>query len=72
MRIKLTKIGNSSGVRIPKAILTDCGFGNEADLEVRHKMIILSPIKEPRAGWSNEMGGELEQKPLMRGGEWQW
>lgn len=72
MRIKLTKIGNSQGVRIPKAILTDCGFETEAELEVRHKMIILSPIKEPRAGWLNEMGNELEQKPLMRGGEWQW
>ncbi|MBR5130470.1 MAG: hypothetical protein IKV03_04530 [Alphaproteobacteria bacterium] len=72
MRIKLTKIGNSQGVRLPKALLTDCGFTNEADLEVRHKMIILSPVKEPRSGWLNEMGAELEQKPLMRGGEWQW
>lgn len=72
MRIKLTKIGNSQGVRIPKAILTDCGFESEVDLEVRHKMVILAPVKEPRAGWINEMSAELEQKPLMRGGEWQW
>lgn len=72
MRIKLTKIGNSMGVRLPKAILNDCGFKTEADLEVRHKMIILSPVKDARAGWMDEMGIELEQKPLMRGGEWQW
>ena len=72
MRIKLTKIGNSVGVRLPKAILTDCGFTSEADMEVRHKMVILSPVKEPRAGWIDEIGMELEQKPLMRGGEWQW
>ena len=72
MRVKLTKIGNSLGIRLPKAILTDCGFGTEADLDVRHKMVILSPVKEPRAGWIDEIGMELEQKPLMRGGEWQW
>ncbi len=72
MRIKLTKIGNSVGVRLPKAILNDCGFASEADLEVRHKMVILSPVKEPRAGWIDDMAIELEQKPLMRGGQWQW
>lgn len=72
MRIKLTKIGNSVGVRLPKAILTDCGFTSEADMEVRHKMVILSPVKEPRAGWIDEIGMELEQKPLMHGGQWQW
>lgn len=72
MRIKLTKIGNSWGVRLPKAVLTDCGFQTEADLEVRRKMVILSPVQEPRAGWENEFGAEIERLPITRGGEWQW
>ena len=72
MRIKLTKIGNSWGVRLPKTVLSDCGFEKEAELEVRHKMIILSPISEPRGTWDEELSAELMRQPLKREGEWQW
>lgn len=72
MRIKLAKIGNSWGVRLPKTILTDCGFDKEANLEVRHKMIILSPVSAPRAGWEDDISIEISHKPILRGGEWQW
>lgn len=72
MRIKLTKIGNSWGIRLPKTVLIDCGFQTEAELEVRRKMVILSPIREPRADWENEFGAEIERLPITRGGEWQW
>lgn len=70
MRIKLTKIGNSVGVRLPKTVLTECGFTNEAELEVRHKMIVLAPIHHPRFGWAEEL--ENNKQNIIRGGEWQW
>ena len=72
MRVKLTKIWNSTGVRLPKTLLNECGFGQEAELEVRHKMIILAPIHEPREGWLDEISSQVDSRPILRGGEWQW
>lgn len=72
MRIKITKIGNSWGVRLPKTVLSDCGFEKEAELEVRHKMIILAPVSEPRGTWAEDMGSELVRQPVDQEGEWQW
>lgn len=72
MRIKLTKIGNSWGVRLPKTVLTECGFDKEAELEVRHKMIMLSPVCAPRMNWSSEIENELVRRPALHKGEWQW
>ncbi len=72
MRIKLTKIGNSWGVRLPKNIMTECGFTSEAELDVRHKMVILSPVTEPRDGWNSAVQKELKSHPFQGQGEWKW
>ncbi len=72
MRIKLTKIGNSWGVRLPKNIMTECGFQSEAELDVRHKMVILSPVAEPRDGWEDAVQKEVKSHPFQGQGEWKW
>ncbi len=51
MQVKLITIGNSKGVRIPKAILQQVGWQDSAELEVRGDSIILRPCRSPRAGW---------------------
>ena len=52
MKIDIIKIGNSRGVRLPKAVLEQCGIENEAVLDVRDGEIVLRPIKRrPREGW---------------------
>lgn len=52
MLTKIVSIGNSRGIRIPKALLDDCGFGEEADLQAENGALILRPVGAPRAGWA--------------------
>lgn len=51
MRVTLVKIGNSQGIRIPKAIIEQVGLGQEIDLQVSGKRIILRPVKRLRSNW---------------------
>jgi antitoxin MazE len=51
MRTKLVPIGNSKGVRLPKAVLQQCSLRDEVELEVKDKQVILRAVGRPRAGW---------------------
>lgn len=55
MRASLRKMGNSSGVIIPKPILNELGVkaGDKVEMTVKGGRIILAPIEaHPRAGWA--------------------
>jgi antitoxin MazE len=52
MRVKIVKIGNSKGIRIPKVLLRQTGIDDEVNLEVKDDKIILRPLKDSiREGW---------------------
>ena len=52
MNVKVVRIGNSRGIRIPRNILDRCQIENRVDLAVKGKRIILTPVTEgPRRGW---------------------
>jgi antitoxin MazE len=52
MQLNIVQIGNSKGIRIPKAILEQCRIEDQVDLEVENGRIILEPKKKtPREGW---------------------
>jgi antitoxin MazE len=52
MKTQLIPIGNSRGIRIPKAILQQCDMSDEVDLAVEGRQIILSPSgQKPRKAW---------------------
>ena len=52
MRIELVAIGNSCGVRIPKPLIEQCGFGDTVELRVENNCLIIAPDRSaPRAGW---------------------
>ena len=51
MKVDIIPIGNSRGIRIPKALLEQCGFGKSVEIEVEDNHIILSPTHQPRKGW---------------------
>lgn len=62
MHIDIIPIGNSKGIRIPKALLEQCGFSEHADLSIADGKIVLSPITKPRTGWAetfNDTNNEL-------------
>jgi antitoxin MazE len=61
MKTKITRIGNSKGIRIPAKVLEECGITEHVDLVVKGKSIIITPIKSPRSGWDNA-AAKLAQK----------
>lgn len=71
MKIKIIRIGNSQGIRLPKVILHQIGINNEVDLEVDRDRIILKPIRQRRSGWSEafqQMSSKSDDQ-LMDGDE---
>jgi len=54
MKTELIRIGNSRGIRIPKPVIEQCGFGDEVDLRVENECLIISPERRARAGWEEK------------------
>jgi antitoxin MazE len=51
MLAPVISIGNSKGLRIPKAILKQCGIEDMVDLKVTDAGLMISPVQKVRAGW---------------------
>ena len=54
MRTSLRKMGNSSGVIIPKPMLSELGArpGDEIEMSLEGGKIVIAPLKRiPRQGW---------------------
>jgi antitoxin MazE len=52
VRAKIVRIGNSRGIRIPKAVLDECGIEDSVELKVDDGAITLRAVESPRAGWA--------------------
>ena len=82
MRVSVVPIGNSRGIRLPKAILEQLHISDQLELEVENKQIILRPInKNPRSGWEEalqKMNTNQEDELLIpetgseEGFDWEW
>ncbi len=52
MIARLVPIGNSRGIRIPKAVLEQCEMSDAVELSIKGRQLIVSPVREsPRRGW---------------------
>ena len=51
MKAKLVRIGNSSGIRLPKPLIEQAGLSDEVELEARRGAIVISPVNGVRSGW---------------------
>lgn len=51
MHANLVKIGNSKGVRLPKAVIEQAGIKDDIDMEIKDGKIILSSARPARTGW---------------------
>lgn len=51
MRTNLRKIGNSRGIIIPASLLATCELGDEVDLSLLGKKLVIEAVKQPRANW---------------------
>jgi antitoxin MazE len=85
MTVDLVRIGNSRGIRIPKSMIKQCGFGDTVELRVENQQLIIAPGHAPRRGWkqvfeSAPACSQVEDKLLLRDlrenefdrEEWQW
>lgn len=52
MQIDIIKIGNSKGIRLPLAVLRQCGIDTKVELEIKDNCIIIKPVITPRQGWA--------------------
>lgn len=64
MRTSLRKVGNSRGVIIPAALLAACDMGDEVDIRLEGKSLLIAPIKTPRADWFENYKPEADAEPL--------
>lgn len=51
MKASIIKIGNSQGIRIPKPIITQCGFEDEVEFSVQNNALIVKSIRSSRKNW---------------------
>jgi len=61
MKTRIVQIGNSQGIRIPKVILDQTQIGQEVELEVRKRNIIIRPLRKCREGWLEAFHKMAEQ-----------
>lgn len=71
MLVKLTKIGNSMGIRLPKSVIKECGFKSDINLSIEQKKVVLSAVNQERMGW-NEKIKENGGSTLKTQEEWVW
>ena len=82
LHLQIRQIGNSRGVVIPKAILEQVGFDDQADLVIEGDRLVLSkPKKKPSEGWAEDSRAiaEAGEDELVLGdfmneadGDWVW
>lgn len=52
VKASIIPIGNSRGIRIPKTIIEQCGFGQSVSMEVTQHSLVIKPLPTtPRSGW---------------------
>lgn len=52
MKARLIRIGNSRGVRIPKAVIDQVGLGGDIELQVQGNRVVITAASPPRTGWA--------------------
>jgi antitoxin MazE len=52
MKAKLVRIGNSRGVRLPKALIEQAQLTDEVELRVDDGAVVITAAGAARAGWA--------------------
>jgi antitoxin MazE len=79
---RIVRIGNSQGIRVPKAVLEQAELPEEVALRAEPGRLVVTAARTPRAGWADaarEMhaSGEdqlLDEAPpsVFDDEEWEW
>jgi antitoxin MazE len=81
MKAQIIKIGNSHGIRIPKAVLEETRMSGDVEIEVTADGILIRNINKPRSNWDamfkalSDRDDDLALNRTSTGFEkkdWQW
>lgn len=81
MKVELTRIGNSRGIRIPKPLIDQCGFSDAVEVRVVSEGLVIAPVRAPRQGWREAFSKSAKQDEALLQGlpenkfdhdEWTW
>ncbi len=51
IRARIVRIGNSRGLRLPKALIEQAALSDDVELHVERGRLIVQSVREPRLGW---------------------
>ena len=82
MKAQIIQIGNSQGIRIPKALLQETGISGDVELEVHSEGILIKNTKTPRSDWDakfkaasefdDDLANDHRISTDFEKKEWQW
>jgi antitoxin MazE len=83
MKARIIRIGNSRGIRLPKAVLEQAQLTEEVQIEAEPNQIVIRSARVPREGWENAFrrmarrgDDTLEEEPAplttFDEVEWKW
>ena len=52
MKARIVRIGNSRGVRLPKALIDQADLSEEVEIHAEPGRIVVAAVRRPRAGWA--------------------
>jgi antitoxin MazE len=52
-RTRIIRIGNSQGIRVPKALLEQAQLSEEVELHAQPGRLVVRAVRRPRAGWAD-------------------
>jgi antitoxin MazE len=60
---EIVRIGNSKGLRIPKAIRDQIGLEGKVTLAIEGNALVIRKKRGPRAGWREQYARALRKNP---------
>ena len=77
MKSMLVRVGNSRGIRLPKALIEEAGLEGEVDIHAEPGLITVRPVELPRKGWAEAIEehpseGLLDEPTSTRFEEEEW
>ncbi len=52
MKTRIVRIGNSQGIRIPKALLDEADLPEDVELHAEPGKLVVQAARHPRSGWT--------------------
>jgi antitoxin MazE len=55
VKTRLVRIGNSRGIRIPKALIEQSGLQDEVEIALKGNSLVIRAASHPREGWAEAL-----------------